>query len=581
MHFVFLIHGTWGQDNEGWYQIAASRENFAARLAARLVGTPLEGALSRAATVFEWSGANTHEARLKAAQDLALLLTGIRKAHPNERLRFHFVAHSHGGNVLLASLVWYLTLLPPLAFNLLAFPKSVTDDKTTAQFFDAVGRLYRLKQFHPDNDEVMQHPELRRRLLTWYQEASAAHARFRSGRMMFREQWKLNSLMVRLAQLLLEFSTYPAEHGIASLVFLGTPFYYKQWQSNWRLRALERLWNALGEALLAGIAACTAVVIGGALLSLLPWVPWIGLSPLGWPIWIRAGLGLAMTWGAYTGSRRPLGEADTNVYFDPRVFLHDDGTPPADTKGRTVFDALVISAGYVDEAFSGLSSFPLFGALAPRLVDGVLTPRAWTFAPVHRGIGALRSTIGGYVRRFAHANARRFIAAFKFLAYPLRLTIYTLVTRRLVMSQAARFALPLSHGLPGDEFLTGRIVVRQELDVPAISARHLDVARDLLSAPVNAEIDKQRFEFLWDDRVLAERFVRSQAAAQFHSEPSADVKRHALAIEERLREFFGVAGLRHSLYYENDAVLEAVAAYLLRSEVGAASAVTPSDHLPT
>ena len=58
-------------------------------------------------------------------------------------------------------------------------------------------------------------------------------------------------------------------------------------------------------------------------------------------------------------------------------------------------------------------------------------------------------------------------------------------------------------------------------------------------------------------------------------------KRHALAIEERLREFFGVAGLRHSLYYENDAVLEAVAAYLLRSEVGAASAVTPSDHLPT
>jgi hypothetical protein len=150
-----------------------------------------------------------------------------------------------------------------------------------------------------------------------------------------------------------------------------------------------------------------------------------------------------------------------------------------------------------------------------------------------------------------------------------------------MMSQAARFALPLSYGLPDEEFLAGRIAVRQDLDVPQIAARHLDVARDLLNAPVNVHIDAQRFEFLWDDRVLAERFARSQAAAHFHSEPPADVKRHALAIEERLREFFGVAGLRHSLYYENDAVLDAVVAYLLRSETGAESAAAPDGHLPS
>jgi hypothetical protein len=123
--------------------------------------------------------------------------------------------------------------------------------------------------------------------------------------------------------------------------------------------------------------------------------------------------------------------------------------------------------------------------------------------------------------------------------------------------------------------------VRQDLDVPQIAVTHLDVARDLLNAPVNVRVDEQRFEFIWDDRVLAERFARSQAAAQFQSDPSVDVQRHALAIEERLREFFGVAGLRHSLYYENEAVLDAVVAYLLRSEAGAVSAPAPPGHLPS
>ena len=139
----------------------------------------------------------------------------------------------------------------------------------------------------------------------------------------------------------------------------------------------------------------------------------------------------------------------------------------------------------------------------------------------------------------------------------------------------------MSFGLPGEEFLDSRIVVRRELDVPQIATRALDVARDLLNATVNVEIDRHRFEFLWDDRVLAERFARSQAAAHFTHEPPAEIKRHVLAIEERLREFFGVAGLRHSLYYENDAVLEAVAAFLLRSEAGAPSASAASAHLPS
>jgi hypothetical protein len=257
------------------------------------------------------------------------------------------------------------------------------------------------------------------------------------------------------------------------------------------------------------------------------------------------------------------------VYFDQTLFLHEAGVSPlTELKGRTLFDALVITSGYVDEAFLGLSSLPRIGALVPRLVDGLLKPKAWTFVPVPREIGTFRLTIGGRVRRLARTLIRRLMAGIMFLAYPLRRAIYVLLTRPIVMSQGARLALPLSYGLPSDEFLAGSIVVRQDLDVSEIAVRHLDVARDLLNAPVDVRIDRQRFEFLWDERVLAERFATSTAAAQYQQEPAADVKRHLLAIEERLREFFGVAGLRHSLYYENDAVLDVVASYLLRADDG-------------
>jgi hypothetical protein len=185
------------------------------------------------------------------------------------------------------------------------------------------------------------------------------------------------------------------------------------------------------------------------------------------------------------------------------------------------------------------------------------------------------------LRRSIQTFVRRVIASVKLLAYPLRLAIYTLVTRPLLTSQAARLALPLSYGLPSEEFHAGRIAVRQHLEVPQIASRHLDVARNLLDAPVDVHVDRLRFDFLWDEHALAERFARSQAAAHFQSEPSAEVKRHVLAIEERLREFFGVAGLRHSLYYENDAVLDAIVDYFLGGDVGMQSPPASPVHPPS
>src|SRR5262245_21977199 len=53
-------------------------------------------------SVFEWSGDNSHQARMTAASELAAHLRAVADAH---RGAAHFVvAHSHGGNVALAAL---------------------------------------------------------------------------------------------------------------------------------------------------------------------------------------------------------------------------------------------------------------------------------------------------------------------------------------------------------------------------------------------------------------------------------------------------------------------------------------------
>ena len=57
--------------------------------------------------VVEWTGDNRHKARITAARELAAsvgMLADRRGATPDNKLRVNFVAHSHGGNVVLESL---------------------------------------------------------------------------------------------------------------------------------------------------------------------------------------------------------------------------------------------------------------------------------------------------------------------------------------------------------------------------------------------------------------------------------------------------------------------------------------------
>jgi hypothetical protein len=93
---VVLVHGTkprlFGRDLMApptWTKPDSPFRNI-------LAGTLEEQALF---VEFDWSGANTHAARLSAAARLADLLRQLRRDHPAARLVL--IAHSHGGNVVL------------------------------------------------------------------------------------------------------------------------------------------------------------------------------------------------------------------------------------------------------------------------------------------------------------------------------------------------------------------------------------------------------------------------------------------------------------------------------------------------
>lgn len=563
-HFVFLIHGTWGKDKDGWYQASTSRKNFAHRLALKLEGSPLEGAIWRETEVFEWNGDNTHDARLKAAFQLWKRIAMIRYRYAGERLRFHFIAHSHGGNVVLRMLRVYLGQLPPIILNEMNFPKYITDGESASKFFSSASQIVKAKNLYPDNPLIRSDQKLYDAVRKWHADVEDAYQKYLSGRMHF---VRFNTLILNLARILCRLVALPGEHEISSLVFLGTPFYYKLWKSNWRRRFVEPILSCLGQASVVGLSLYALILLCWTFLSTLS-STLIQTDPLHWHWSMQIGMGAAMFWAATVGYRRRSITANANIYFEDSDFASVPGNVHSlfgDLGSQhPVFDALVIKSGYIDEAFMGLSAFPLIERILPTLVDNLLRPAPWLLVSEEREVGRLTMPFGLRIIKLIRALLRWLKAASMFVGYPVRWLIYFIVTRPILIGQSKRIALPLSYGIPDYELLTGDIVVKEELEIPQIRTRTLDVSRSLLATNLNVEVDKKRFEFLWDDHVLEERFHQSKMARCLDQEPSTESKRHLLAIEERIKEFFGVAGLRHSLYYENDEVLEEVANFLTR-----------------
>src|SRR5436305_780168 len=105
-HYVLVIHGTFDAPAEAqtrWYQLSPDApQNFCFRLGDILRKAGLNISVCRdvakPAINFHWSGANDHEARIVAAEELIKVIEKISSDDPSARI--HLVGHSHGGNVI-------------------------------------------------------------------------------------------------------------------------------------------------------------------------------------------------------------------------------------------------------------------------------------------------------------------------------------------------------------------------------------------------------------------------------------------------------------------------------------------------
>jgi hypothetical protein len=112
-HYILLIHGTWNPPRDGhahWCRSENNSTNFCFRLAQHLSNSNLAGAIWRPVNgipiFFSWSGENDHDARLNAAVKLSELMERI--CDLDRTARIHLIGHSHGGNVILGAIEYYL-----------------------------------------------------------------------------------------------------------------------------------------------------------------------------------------------------------------------------------------------------------------------------------------------------------------------------------------------------------------------------------------------------------------------------------------------------------------------------------------
>jgi hypothetical protein len=111
---TLVIHGTFASDAVWWRLGGDGQESFADRLERELSRRDLVGTVWKPAfacgfdySSFSWSGRNRHGDRMAGARRLSSSLNELARqllATPNEPLTVNFVAHSHGGNVVLEAL---------------------------------------------------------------------------------------------------------------------------------------------------------------------------------------------------------------------------------------------------------------------------------------------------------------------------------------------------------------------------------------------------------------------------------------------------------------------------------------------
>jgi len=433
-HYIILVHGTWGYEKgrsveepqrdptekPPWY---AKGSKFRSRLRKELSAGSTAQREWRLRS-FAWPECDNKDSdRAQAGHKLAKKIARIRIADPDSTI--HFVAHSHGGNVVLEALSYWFGNINGAGEQAYRFAwdqaekvhsKSIEAAKGKKALTEKAASTWPVQEdLCTVLKEVVEQANVSARNRKWPEWESKKHRRITDlhraallaisrtdlaaelsalsesrpntsrwlgfieklrelGRTwdisVFDSNFREVERKFRWAENAAAFSAAnQAVHGIGRLVFLGTPFFHKRWKVNQTMTAdvIERS----GRVFRVAVGLTIYVYILSLLFALLasPFVVEIRTwNPATWPWWVIA-VGVLISSSVLPHLVRSTREKvyyDTNVYFDQGIAVLRRIGMAVTANGR--IPSLVVSAGLLDEALLGLSAEPLVqGAFRPQL----------------------------------------------------------------------------------------------------------------------------------------------------------------------------------------------------------------------
>jgi hypothetical protein len=595
-HCVFLVHGTWGyvtdedrKDAAPWYEPGSK------------FGVALLEGLRSTSPECDWEirshtwplCENIHAHRDAAAASLARTIEEFRKKEPNTIL--HFVAHSHGGNVVLDALSRWFTRLHSTGYD--AFSVALRQMKKARQRASVDKDPFKDPPTPSELVGLVQ-DALRRSDLpdltsaASLQEACGAVSKDRLGRWDLLRTWQIEALGndIELDHLRIPqwsrigaacWTAQSQVHGIGRLVFLGTPFLHKSWKSNHN--RLSRRVAKFGQVTIAVIQTCILLYLSGLLLGMISdffrgrvsfW------NPIEWPWWVIGIVAFfaAANWSALLEVLRSPERHDTNVYFDlGRSELRGLAQAMGSDK-RLRLRCLVVSAELFDEAFLALSAEPvLVGALKPQIrkwlrlePPGAGAPdEAETTLYSERGIdwwvARHRFGLGTVLVKVIRLPGTVLARLSRFLW---RQSLGPLV-ERVVMSVMRSVIQLIATGLHPQEMRHGReIALASRIGVPAVfeEGEPWDVTPIALAIPAfrGSARESERFAFLKGTPLPKGAADNHFLFGSLHAQgvTNAETLKIALMVDERVREAVGAVQLAHSVYYGNEEVIRRAAKFV-------------------
>lgn len=547
-HVIFLVHGTWGKSADGWY-ISEEDESFRSALAEAIDQSSIAGS-DIEYVPFEWEHNNSHKDRLDGAEKLGKMMFSMREDDPE--VYFHLVAHSHGGNVVLKALELYLGRIQhgiqftgglgkaPEFYEYL-LERFTENSFCTAAEQQAVNDHKRSIRSGIKSYDLEKHKGL----------AGVLNSQNLNQRRRFRKEVK--GEMLSLAR-------YQQFHRIASVVTMGTPFYFKRWEVTKLNQFLDRIIKTLSAIVMGFLMGYFAVLFYASVAALIPGINFIGFNFLNWHWALQlfaAILFVATSLGMFTEIAERA--KDTNMYFDETKL-----GPLLSAPGGKLFRTFSVHASYLDEAFSTLKAVTEVEPLVHRAITNFTQPRIWVFSTRQEVAGTSTSVLN--IVRTVLRRIVKFVISIVFMfAYPFRYLV-NIVASFFAKRQIATNVSEFAYGLPADELIEAKTQVVNVLNAEYIYSIDLDATQFLSRLSINMEEEVGRFDFLWDGDALKTKFEGSKIKELYEEEAplTHDQKKHLLAIEERAKEFFGVSGLRHSMYYQSPRVIQEIAKFIAR-----------------